>query len=105
MGAWTYMLKCSDESFYVGLTRHADLHERLSQHSEGAPGTAYTSSRLPIRLVWSEWFDRIDDAIACERRIKGWSRAKKTALIDNDYETISRLASRSKQRETGAGSA
>ncbi len=60
------------------------------------PGThgGYTSKRFPVALVWAEHFSDITDAIAVERRIKGWSRAKKEALIRGDYELISQLARR-----------
>jgi putative endonuclease len=45
-------------------------------------------------LVWSQEFQRITDAIAAERQIKGWSRAKKEALIRGDFALISELAKR-----------
>ena len=54
----------------------------------------YTSTRRPVRLVWSEHFERITDAIAIERKIKGWSRAKKEALITGDLAKIRQLAKR-----------
>jgi putative endonuclease len=55
---------------------------------------AYTASRLPVRLVYSEYFDFISDAIFAERKIKGWSRAKKEALIRGDWSEVQRLAKR-----------
>ncbi len=85
------MLRCADGSFYVGCT--TDLDTRIGQHHAGLqPG--YTASRRPVELVWVEEFQHIDDAIAAERRLKGWSRAKKLALIEHDYARISQLASR-----------
>ena len=91
MASWAYMLRCRDGSFYVGCTTNLD--QRMGQHHAGLrPG--YTSTRLPLELVWVEEFQHIDDAIRAERHIKGWSRAKKTALIAGDYATISKLASR-----------
>jgi putative endonuclease len=83
MGAWLYILKCADGSYYTGTTR-ADLEKRVAEHQAGT-FEGYTSTRLPIVLVYSEFFDRITDAIAAERQIKGWSRAKKEALIRGDY--------------------
>ncbi len=75
MGAFVYMLQCSDNSYYVGSATGDDLGPRIAQHEAGAyPG--YTFTRRPVRLVWSEHFDRITDAIVVERKIKGWSRAK-----------------------------
>jgi putative endonuclease len=83
MGAWLYMLKCADGSYYTGTTR-ADLDKRVAEHQAGT-FDGYTSTRSPVVLVYSEFFDRITDAIAAERQIKGWSRAKKEALIRGDY--------------------
>ena len=66
---------------------------RVDQHNAGSyPG--YTFSRRPVVLVWSEYFDRITDGIAAERQIKGWSRAKKEALIRSDWTRVSELARR-----------
>src|SRR6201991_2496706 len=68
-----------------------DLQPRIDQHNSGAfPG--YTFRRRPVVLVWSERFDRITDGIAAERQIKGWSRAKKEALIQGDWAKISELS-------------
>jgi putative endonuclease len=93
MGAYVYMLCCADDSFYVGSATGDDLELRIAQHQTGAyPG--YTSKRRPVRLVWSERFDRITDAIAAERQIKGWSRAKKEALIRGDWSSLQQLAKR-----------
>ncbi|WP_062733982.1 GIY-YIG nuclease family protein [Sphingobium abikonense] len=89
MTFWTYMLHCADRSFYVG---HTDsLETRISQHDHGTlPG--YTQTRLPVKLVWSQAFGTRMEALEAERQIKGWSRAKKLALIRNDWTLISALA-------------
>ncbi|QOZ31333.1 GIY-YIG nuclease family protein [Bradyrhizobium sp. CCBAU 53421] len=93
MGIFVYMLRCADNSFYVGSATGDDLTPRIEQHNSGAyPG--YTFNRRPVVLVWSEYFDRITDGIAAERKIKGWSRAKKEALIRSDWSSVSRLARR-----------
>src|SRR5262245_1077534 len=93
MGAFVYMLRCADGSYYVGSATGDDLSRRVMEHEAGAhPG--YTFSRRPVTLVWSEHFDRITDAIAVERKLKGWSRAKKEALIKGDWGRISHLARR-----------
>jgi putative endonuclease len=93
MGAFVYMLKCADGSYYVGSATGDDLSKRIAEHQSGAyPG--YTWSRRPVRLVWSEHFDRITDAIGAERKIKGWSRAKKEALVKGDWKAISALSRR-----------
>ena len=91
-GADLYILKCADGSYYVGTARNG-LEVRLAEHNSGILG-GYTVSRRPVRLVFSEHFERITDAIAVERQIKGWSRAKKEALIAGDWSRISVLARR-----------
>jgi putative endonuclease len=93
MGAFVYMLRCSDNSYYVGSATGDDLTSRVAEHERGAyPG--YTSSRRPVTLVWSQHFERITDAIGAERQIKGWSRAKKEALINSNWSSVQSLARR-----------
>ena len=72
MGAWLYILRCSDGSYYTGTTR-AGLERRVAEHQAGA-FEGFTAKRRPVMLVYSEHFGQIVDAIAAERRIKGWSR-------------------------------
>jgi len=91
-GAYIYMLRCADGSYYVGSARRG-LDRRVSEHDQGVYG-GYTSTRRPVTLVWAEHFPDITDAIAIERQIKGWSRAKKEALIRGDYAAIQELAKR-----------
>ncbi|MEV7528495.1 GIY-YIG nuclease family protein [Agrococcus sediminis] len=86
---WVYMLRCRDGSYYVGSTR--DLDERLDLHRRGL-GSQYTRHRLPVELVWCEGLESIADAFAMEKRVQGWSRAKREALIRGDFAEISRLA-------------
>ena len=87
------MLECSDGSYYVGSARH--LEQRLEEHHRGA-GSAYTRFRQPVRLVWSMEFDRADEAWEMERRIHGWSRAKKRALLDGRFDDLPGLSRRKK---------
>jgi putative endonuclease len=91
-GAYIYMLRCADGSYYVGSARRG-LDRRANEHNQGVYG-GYTSTRRPVTLVWAEHFLNITDAIAVERQIKGWSRAKKEALIRGDYAAIQALAKR-----------
>jgi putative endonuclease len=91
-GAWLYILRCSDGSYYVGTTR-SSLEIRIAQHNAGTFG-GYTKSRRPVELVFSEWFDRITDAIENERKLKGWSRAKKEAFMRGDLASVQQLAKR-----------
>jgi len=97
-----YMLRCSDGSYYVGLTR-AGLDKRFYEHQSGAY-RGYTLSRRPVELVWSQDFQWLTDAIACERRIKGWRRQKKEALIQGDYRALPQLAKTAKGPHPSTGS-
>jgi predicted GIY-YIG superfamily endonuclease len=96
---WTYMLRCSDGSYYVGHTD--DLERRLAEHNEGTFG-GYTSERRPITLAHVEVFDSRDEAFQRERQLKGWSRAKKEALAREDWTELRRLA-KSAHPSTGSG--
>ena len=101
-GAFLYILRCADGSFYIGTTRAA-LEMRIAQHNAATFG-GYTASRLPVTLVFSQWFDRITDAIENERKLKKWSRAKKEAFIRGDFTALKELSVRrsqfpAKQRE------
>ncbi|PKH40351.1 putative endonuclease [Nocardioides alpinus] len=87
-----YILRCADDSFYVGSTW--DLERRLGEHNEGL-GAAYTKRRRPVSLAWSAEVGRIDEAYAVEKQVQGWSRAKRQALIDGRTELLSGLSSRS----------
>lgn len=84
-----YILKCADGSYYTGSTRN--IEQRLEQHQSGK-GANYTSKRLPIELVCLEEYDRIDEAFAREKQVQGWSRKKKEALINNEYEKLPELS-------------
>ena len=89
MAFWTYLLRCADGRYYAG---HTDaLEPRIAQHQAGK-GCDYTVRRLPVTLVWSEAFGSRYEALSAERQIKGWSRAKKEALIADDWERVSELA-------------
>ena len=90
--AWVYILECADGTYYVGST--TDLERRVSQHQLGE-GAAYTRLRRPVRLLWSAQFDRVDEAFAFEKRVQGWSRRKREALMEGRFEVLPRLASRS----------
>ncbi len=93
-GAWVYILKCSDGSYYTGLTRNELPEAREKQHNDATFPDAYTSTRRPVKLVYAEYLDRVIDAIDAERKIKGWSRAKKEALIAGDWVRVQVLAKR-----------
>jgi putative endonuclease len=97
MGAFVYMLRCRDGSYYVGSATGDDLTSRIAQHQSGA-FAGYTSLRRPVELVWSEHFERITDAIAVERQLKGWGRAKKEALIRGNWHELRIFAKRPSAR-------
>ncbi len=87
--AWMYILECCDGSYYVGSTK--DLKRRLSQHQDGI-GANYTSKRLPVKLVYFEEYDRVDEAFYREKQVQGWRRAKREALINGQPELLPALA-------------
>ena len=94
-----YILLCADGSYYTGSS--ADVEKRVWQHQEGVSKEAYTYTRRPVKLIWvSEEVARYSDALRFERQIKGWSRAKKEALIRNDFDMIHKIVKNErKQRE------
>jgi putative endonuclease len=83
-----YMLRCADGSYYVGSYRGAWIETRVAEHNAGKYPTAYTFTRRPVELVWSDYFLSAWDAIAFERRLKGWSRMKKEAFLRGDWEAL-----------------
>jgi putative endonuclease len=93
-GGWVYILKCSDGSYYTGLTRNEMPEAREQQHNDATFSDAYTSTRRPVKLVYAEYLELVTDAIDAERKIKKWSRAKKEALIRGDWERVQALAKR-----------
>ncbi len=97
MGAisWAARRSIFSCSYYTGITRRS-VEERVSEHAQGLmPG--YTLTRRPIKLVYSEHYEWIVDAIAAERRIRGWSRAKKKAYVRGDFSALVALAKRGRK--------
>ena len=84
-----YILQCADGSFYTGST--IDVEARLEQHQNGE-GANYTRKRLPVKLIYWEDYDRIDEAFYREKQVQGWSRKKKMALIADDESLLQELA-------------
>ena len=91
-GAYIYIVRCVDQSLYIGTTRDT-LEIRVAQHNAGTFG-GYTSTRRPVKLIYSEWLTNITDAIAAERKLKKWTRAKKEALIRGDVAALHELSQR-----------
>ncbi|WP_110182311.1 GIY-YIG nuclease family protein [Nocardioides solisilvae] len=89
---YAYLLRCADGSYYAGSTRN--LERRLWQHNHSPEGAAYTRRRRPVVLVWSAEFEHIGEAYAWEKRIQGWSRAKREALLRGDLDALVGLSRR-----------
>lgn len=87
---YVYILRCSDNSLYVGITN--DVERRLNEHNEGKLPNAYTFKRLPVKLKWYQEFTDPNQAIAWEKKLKGWSKQKKEALIKGDFDLIQSLS-------------
>ncbi|MGZ9222173.1 MAG: GIY-YIG nuclease family protein [Anaerolineales bacterium] len=91
-----YILKCCDGTYYTGLTK--DLEGRLHEHQTGANPESYTVGRRPVELVWSLVTESYHEAFQWEHPIKGWSRAKKEALIRGDIEGIHKIVKAERKR-------
>ncbi|WP_299272817.1 GIY-YIG nuclease family protein [uncultured Psychroserpens sp.] len=91
--SYVYILKCSDDSYYTGVT--SNLTERVTEHKIGKHEDSYTFRRRPLQLVFYTEFSDINIAIQREKQIKKWSRAKKEVLINGDFEALPNLAKKS----------
>jgi predicted GIY-YIG superfamily endonuclease len=94
---FTYILRCADDTLYVGHTE--DLASREETHNEGR-GAAYTANRRPVRMIYAEQHPSAASAIAREHQLKRWSRDKKEALIRGDRTELDRLSHRSSNGTT-----
>ena len=99
MTFWAYMLHCRGGQFYVGHTEN--LEHRIAQHESGL-FAGFTADRLPVELVWQEEFQTRIEALEAERKLKGWSRAKKMALIRGDWVALSTLAKKKDSASTSS---
>jgi putative endonuclease len=91
---YVYILQCSDNSYYTGVTSNIDL--RIKRHEEGFYKGSYTYNKRPVKLVYSAMFNDTSQAFAFEKQIKGWSRAKKEALMKNDFDKLIELSNQKK---------
>jgi putative endonuclease len=87
---FVYILKCSDDSYYIGVT--FNVEKRMEEHNAGLNETAYTFARRPVVLMYQKEFRNPNEAIAFEKQLKRWSRAKKEALIAGDIEKLKQLS-------------
>jgi len=97
MDFWVYILQCADNSYYTGHTDN--IEKRIAEHQRGEIPGCYTARRLPVTLVFSQVFSTREEALSSERQIKGWSRAKKAAMIHGDWQEVSRLARRRRRKQ------
>ncbi|MDM1041128.1 MULTISPECIES: GIY-YIG nuclease family protein [Empedobacter] len=97
---YVYIIKCSDNSYYVGVTNN--LQKRINEHNDGIDSMSYTFSRRPVKLVFNQEFLDVNYAIIFEKKLKGWSRAKKEALINNRFEDLPLLSKNRKDSSTGS---
>ena len=102
-GASVYILRCADGSLYVGITRRS-VEERISEHQDGLT-IGYTQVRRPVVLLHSKHYERVDDAVAAERRIKGWSLAKKVAYMAGASDALREFAISREKKLSGSASA
>jgi putative endonuclease len=84
------MLRCFDGSFYTGVTNN--MERRYNEHCFGADPHCYTYMRRPLRLVYVGEFQRVADAIAFEKQLKGWTHIKKRAFAQGDFALVNRLS-------------
>ena len=91
-----YILRCSDGTYYTGLTK--DLEARVHDHQIGARVDSYTYGRRPVELVWNEVVESYQEAFEWEHQIKGWSRTKKEALICGDIDGIHKIVKAERRR-------
>lgn len=91
---WVYILQCNDKSYYTGHTDN--LEKRIAQHQQRIIPSCYTRTRLPVQLVYCQPFFSREEALAAEKKIQGWNRRKKEALINADWMALSRHAKRTK---------
>ncbi len=87
---YVYILKCSDETYYVGFT--SNLEQRIMQHNIGTDSDSYTFKRRPVELVWCQEFVEPNQAIYFEKKIKKWSKAKKEAIINDNFDLLPLLS-------------
>ena len=87
---FVYMVQCSDESIYIGITN--DIERRVKEHNFGLNKMSYTYIRRPVKLIFYQEFIQFVQAESFEKKIKKWSRSKKLALANNDFEALKKLS-------------
>ncbi|WP_297986114.1 GIY-YIG nuclease family protein [uncultured Chryseobacterium sp.] len=93
---YVYIAKCSDNSYYTGITN--DVERRINEHNDGLNAECYTYKRRPVTLVFYHEFGEVEQAILFEKQVKGWSRKKKEAIINNQWELLPELSMNKEKR-------
>ena len=83
---YVYILKCSDDLLYIGVTNN--ITRRLEEHQKGENGNCFTYKRRPVELIFSQEFNDIEQAILFEKKIKKWSKKKKLALANGEFDLL-----------------
>ena len=96
MPYYVYILQCSNGTFYTGST--SNPQERVFDHVSGFDPKAYTFQLRPVKLVWAEEFEIRIDALSIEKQIKGWSHAKKQALVEENFKEIHQIVKQERKR-------
>ncbi|RYD96050.1 MAG: GIY-YIG nuclease family protein [Sphingobacteriales bacterium] len=91
---YVYIILCADDSYYTGITNN--LERRISEHDSGIDPYCYTYKRRPLKLVFQQQFTEVTQAISFEKQVKGWSRKKKEAIINNEWHKLPELAKNKK---------
>jgi len=98
---YVYIVECADGAYYTGVTNN--VNRRLGEHNEGVSAKSFTYNRRPVVLKYSMRFNKIEEAITFEKQVKGWSRKKKEALFEEDWEQIGLLAKSRQNRSSSTG--
>ncbi|NNC69235.1 MAG: GIY-YIG nuclease family protein [Flavobacteriaceae bacterium] len=99
---FVYIIECSDKTFYIGVTKN--LEERIRQHNAGLNRDSYIFKRRPVELKWFESFTNPEEAFKIEKQLKGWSRRKKIALINEEWEKLVEYSKNYTQNKSSTGS-
>ena len=91
-----YIIECCDGSYYAGST--SELEQRINEHVHGLDEGAYTYPLRPVKFLWSQSFTDPDDMVEAERKLKGWTRVKKEALMRGDFHLLPGLSKKKRKK-------
>ncbi|HZW78332.1 MAG TPA: GIY-YIG nuclease family protein [Flavobacteriaceae bacterium] len=84
------MLECADKLLYTGFTN--DISRRFDEHQLGKNKSCFTYKRRPVKLIFYQEFNDVEQAIYFEKKIKKWSAQKKRALAEGNYDRLQFLS-------------